>query len=1463
MLPAVVSSAIPGCVIPRRWLCRWAALVLVAGFAATGFAQERPAKPIKALLITGGCCHDYAKQKDILKRGIEARAYVEVTLLHSADKSTKARFDVYDNPDWAKGYDVVIHDECSADVKEVPYIENILNAHKNGVAAVNLHCAMHCYRFGRDDWFQFVGIQSSGHGPQKPIDITFLDHSHPVTKGLENWTTINEELYNNLKLFETTVPLARGRQDTGKKVDDFIVAWANQFGKARVFSTTLGHNNDTVGDPRYLDMVTRGLLWSVDKLTPAYQQPFAVPKKELVPVNLARGKKATATASQDGHPPEHAIDGKDDTRWCSPNGEPGQTWQVDLGEPQEVTGCRILWEQDNTNYRYKVEGSADGQTWTMLSDQTKGDLNTQDQTLKFTAQDIRHVRVAITGLVPGRWGSFFEFEVHGTKMEERTISVSEAFKPKAVKGKGLLAGIKAPPGFEVTLFAAPPQITYPVCLASDPFGTVYVGVDENGSLDKQPGRGRIVRCRDTDGDGQADEFLDFAKVDSPRGLIVAPGHDGKSTDLYVLHPPHLSVYHDRDGDGKAEDSATLVKNIGFGLDFRGADHTTNGIQLGIDGWIYIAVGDYGFIEATGSDGRKVQMKGGGIARVRPDGAELEIVSRGQRNIYDVAISPQLDLFTRDNTNDGGGWNVRLSHVPHGAQMGYPSLYINFPEEIVQPLADYGGGSPCGSLYIDEAALPGELGKGLYTCDWGRSVVYRHPLTPNGAGFVAEQEPFLELPRPTDMDVDVAGNLYVSSWKDGGFKFSDNNVGYVVRVKPPQVTTPGHPNAKTQAERSTAELLAQLSAPSHTLRVQAQREILRRNDPAVFTPGLKDLMTGDASLAVKVAAIFTFKQLLGAAANDTLLQLSQNATVREAALRAAADRETQLGETSPAVFAHWLKDSNPRVRLQAVRGLGRFPARTVRPIADQVVPLTIESDPLVAHLAIDSLVRMQAGAACLTALTEGPVEQRVGAQRALQQMHDSEIVSGLLTWLKAPPEAQAGGPTSQALTNGATRTLVLLTLCRLAHQEAPYTGDWWGTRPDTSGPYYKAVAWSETDRILSALQQELESGEAVFVKSLLPQLRRHKLDLPGTEARIVKLAAEDKLFFATAVGLLSPGASRLSVEAAQLLEVAATIDKSNSELRATALRGLQRRIDQPAVFDSAVRSFAEVTEAEQGSDVGKAWDEFVREPRLAQVVNPLIQAAESPDAGTRELAYAALAYLSESPQVSKDSRDAALRAVEQAWTVPAAAVSLLRAIGRSKLEAQILQIPLHLKAEDAAVRTAAEYAFKRLELDQEPPIDPKKPLLGKLEFDQVVAQTVPIKGDAKYGQRLFTRQGCVACHTVSPSESLKGPLLLDITKRYKRHEIIESIVKPSAKIAQGFEGQFFVTTNGKVYDGFVVRESGEEIELRNIAGIATILKKDDIEERGKRELSVMPLGLADKLNAEQLAAILAYLESLKK
>ena len=290
-----VRSLLGGCTLLLATL----AVLTLTTFASTARAEDSPkkdsVKPLKVLLVTGGCCHDYSHQKDILKKGLEARANVVVELMHSDDKTTKCKFEVFTKADWAKEYDVVIHDECSADANDFPYVEGIMAPHKAGVPGVNLHCAMHCYRVTPDFakpsikagsreaiWFDYLGLQSSGHGPQEPIALTFLPANHPITKGMSDWTTIKEELYNNIQIFETATPLIRGKQGAGDKEgkNDTVVAWTNLYGekKTRVFSTTLGHNNETVGDDRYLNLVTRGTLWACDKLNDTYLKPFDAAK---------------------------------------------------------------------------------------------------------------------------------------------------------------------------------------------------------------------------------------------------------------------------------------------------------------------------------------------------------------------------------------------------------------------------------------------------------------------------------------------------------------------------------------------------------------------------------------------------------------------------------------------------------------------------------------------------------------------------------------------------------------------------------------------------------------------------------------------------------------------------------------------------------------------------------------------------------------------------------------------------------------------------------------------------------------------------------------------------------------------------------------------------------------------------------------------------------------------------------
>ena len=256
-------------------------LTLLLCFPLTLRAQDKPPtpKPLKALLVLGGCCHDYAKQKDVLAKGIAERANVQVTIAHDPDKSTSHLNPIYEKDDWATGYDVIIHDECSADVKDEKVIERILKPHKDGTPAVLLHCAMHSYRskgFPKmTPWFEFTGLPSTGHGPQLPIAITFTDESSPITKGMQNWTTINEELYNNSagKPLETAKVLATGKQtiksrNGTERVEDYVVAWTNTYNnKTKVFGTTLGHNTATVADPRYLDLITKGLLWTTGHLT--------------------------------------------------------------------------------------------------------------------------------------------------------------------------------------------------------------------------------------------------------------------------------------------------------------------------------------------------------------------------------------------------------------------------------------------------------------------------------------------------------------------------------------------------------------------------------------------------------------------------------------------------------------------------------------------------------------------------------------------------------------------------------------------------------------------------------------------------------------------------------------------------------------------------------------------------------------------------------------------------------------------------------------------------------------------------------------------------------------------------------------------------------------------------------------------------------------------------------------------
>ncbi len=1026
--------------------------------------------------------------------------------------------------------------------------------------------------------------------------------------------------------------------------------------------------------------------------------------------------------------------------------------------------------------------------------------------------------------------------------------VTPAPAPATGANDGLLTDVKIPAGFEKTIFAAPPAVNYPVFVSAAPDGTLYVSSDKNGSLDRAPHRGSVIRLRDLDGDGRADESKKFvADVDSPRGLVWDRDR------LYLLHPPHLSAYVDRDGDGIADEEIVLVKNIAFGFKDRPADHTSNGLELGIDGWIYCAIGDFGFMEAEGTDGRKLQLRGGAVVRVRPDGTGLEIYSRGTRNILEAEVTPTLDVFARDNTNDGDGWDVRLHHSTALVNHGYPSLYQNFSDELAAPLADYGGGAGCGGLFLDEPGFPEGFGYALYTADWGRETIYRHRLTPKGASFTIDQTEFVRVPRATDLDADAMGHLYVSSWKDAVFTYAGEKTGFVARITPIGSRPEPLPDF---AKATPAELVNLLKSPSHRRRLEAQRTLLARGvdrDAATLLTG----MVKDAGqpLATRVAAMFALKQGLHAGAIPLLAGFATDSSVREFALRALTDRLEELAGVPLEPILAGLRDPDPRVRREAVNAVTRLGA--VAPGA-ALAPLLDDPDPRVAHMAVHGLAQLHAADACFSVIdaTGDNVsgEARLHAFHSLYLQHDLPVVDGLISRLGRE-------------TDGMRRRGLMTALCRLYNTDGEWKGDSWGTRPDTSGPYYQPVAWEGTPRIDAALKAVLaksedgvkaSAGEAGF---LLGEFNRHKVPLGDALPAMVALAGRDGALVPAVVTQLARS-EKLPPGAEALLVRAATADVGADGVRAQSVVALVRSGSVgalPAVLQALAR-FQGLKDPSR--EVGAARQQFLNWPGAEAGHERLEQEAAKLAEGSSVWADAALLRLSERKNASPEVKGAVVGALDEGWAIPARKAQILRAVALAGHRAYKDRVLAAVEDPDAAVAGAARQAATALRLELTP-AKPAGTLIGSMKVGEVVAAAVKQRGDVAVGEQLFTRLGCVACHTVKADQPLKGPYLGNIAITYKRPELAESILLPSKTIAQGFVTHHFELKDGTEPEGFVIQEAADKVTIRNVAAQEIIIAVDDIVKRTKLERSIMPDGLAANLTMGEFASLLDYLEALAK
>jgi putative heme-binding domain-containing protein len=227
-----------------------------------------------------------------------------------------------------------------------------------------------------------------------------------------------------------------------------------------------------------------------------------------------------------------------------------------------------------------------------------------------------------------------------------------------------------------------------------------------------------------------------------------------------------------------------------------------------------------------------------------------------------------------------------------------------------------------------------------------------------------------------------------------------------------------------------------------------------------------------------------------------------------------------------------------------------------------------------------------------------------------------------------------------------------------------------------------------------------------------------------------------------------------------------------------------------------------------------------------------------------------------------ARTEARAIIDAAWKEPSAA-NLVWAVGRTGAARYRDRVAEAASSTAPGVREAAAYAVSRLDaLGTKPAATPtgSGPAVASIAYEELADRVAGVTGDVELGRKLFAQQACTACHTTAAAEPEKGPYLGGIFTRYSKAEVLESIVRPAAKVAQGFATHSFATADKRQLAGFVVREGQDDVVIRDLTGAETTLRKNQITSRSVSDGSVMPPGLVDTLTLHELASLLAFLES---
>ncbi len=630
-------------------------------------------------------------------------------------------------------------------------------------------------------------------------------------------------------------------------------------------------------------------------------------------------------------------------------------------------------------------------------------------------------------------------------------------------------------GWSIALAHQAPAIEYPSAIVVAPDGTIYLGQDRMnmpGPVTEPVDSVLAIRP-----DGSTRVFA--ARLQSVMGL------EWVDSALYVVHAPFLSRFEDRDGDGVAEVRTDLVTGLGppvpgsNGLN----DHIASGVRLGMDGFLYIAVGDKGIPRARGLDGATITLSSGGVIRVRPDGSGLEVVSSGERNPLSVAISPRDDLFTFGNDDDSHLWPNSLTHHIVGGHYGYPYEFRAAPHRALPIVAGQTGGAGAQGVCVTDDGLPARYRGNLVFCDWGLQAVARYEVEPRGGSFhlvrretivskgeLADFRPFSIAPTS-----DGTG-FWVVDWAYNGWLGIGPPTGRLFRLTYTGADRP------TPAPRGVgtdlAAQVAGLAHPTLAVRLRNQRALARQGPSA--TTALVALLAGrplpsgrvgagdSAEETARVHALWALDAIGSPPARNAVRAAiaDRSPFVRSQASRAAGIHRDGAAE---AALVLALGDPDATVRREAAIALGRLPA-PASATRTALYGALADADPTVAWSIRRAIRGFQPwdGPALGAALADPA--RRDSALTLADGSYDPAVVRVLVETLAAATRTNA---------DPAWRARVVAALGGLYARVPAWSGQWFGPDP-LAGPRPRATEpWDvpSSDAVLLALARGLRDGDA--------------------------------------------------------------------------------------------------------------------------------------------------------------------------------------------------------------------------------------------------------------------------------------------------------------------------------------------------------------------------------------------------